>query len=402
MRAAEAAVDAERARGARTTRTRPSATPRSPRSTRARGRTAASAGPGAGVKCLHAHYAWLPRRRRRSRRPLGRGRLADGGRRDDRVAAVDIGTNSARLLVADVDGAGRDAQLTHVDRRMRITRLGQGVERRPPAAIPRRSRARSRCCASTASAIDALGVTRVRATATSASRDATQPRRLLRSRAEQLLGVRPELLSGEEEARARVPRRDRRARRARRRTSWSTSAAARPSSSSGPTTPDGLISIDIGCVRLTEQFLHSDPPTPEELSEAVSVVRDHLADVDRVVPGAARREDARRDRGNGVDDRRDRARRRREYDSERIHHFRLTRAAAEEVFRTLATEPIAPPPSQPRARTRPGRRDRRRRDRRRRGDAALGLRRDARVGSRHPRRPRPLDRRDQSRSVASP
>ena len=62
------------------------------------------------------------------------------------------------------------------------------------------------------------------------------------------------------------------------------------------------MSIDIGCVRLTEQFLHSDPPTPEELSEAVSVVRDHLADVDRAVPGAAHAQDVRRPRGHGQDD----------------------------------------------------------------------------------------------------
>ena len=55
----------------------------------------------------------------------------------------------------------------------------------------------------------------------------------------------------------------------------------------GSEKPEGLISIDIGCVRLTEQFLHGDPPEPEELSNAVSAVRDYLADVDREVPGIA-------------------------------------------------------------------------------------------------------------------
>ena len=57
-----------------------------------------------------------------------------------RVAAVDIGTNSTRLLVADVDGTGRDAKLRPLDRRMRITRLGQGVDRTralAPEAIAR-------------------------------------------------------------------------------------------------------------------------------------------------------------------------------------------------------------------------------------------------------------------------
>src|SRR5438045_1395626 len=55
----------------------------------------------------------------------------------------------------------------------------------------------------------------------------------------------------------------------------------------GTEKPEGAVSIDMGCVRITEQFLHSDPPSPEELSQTVSVVRDHLADVDREVPGAA-------------------------------------------------------------------------------------------------------------------
>ena len=93
-------------------------------------------------------------------------------------------------------------------------------------------------------------------------------------------------------------------------------------------------------MRLTEQFLHSDPPTAEELSVAVSVVRDHLADVDRAVAGAGQAKTLIGTAGTvwtmgaielGVD----------ASESERIHHFRLTRAAAEEIFRTLATEPIA-------------------------------------------------------------
>ena len=99
-------------------------------------------------------------------------------------------------------------------------------------------------------------------------------------------------------------------------------------------------------MRITEQFLHSDPPAPEELSDAVSVVRDHLADVDRAVPGAAHAKTLVGLAGTvrtvaaielGVD----------ASDSERIHHFRLTRAAAEDVFRTLATEPVAAAAAQP-------------------------------------------------------
>ena len=116
-----------------------------------------------------------------------------------RVAAVDIGTNSTRLLVAE-RRRRRTGPLTTIDRRTRITRLGQGVNetrRLDPDAIARtlavlarvrggdRGARRRRACASTA---------------TSASRDATN-RDDFFDPAEQLLGVRPELLSGEEEAR---------------------------------------------------------------------------------------------------------------------------------------------------------------------------------------------------------
>ena len=156
---------------------------------------------------------------------------------------------------------------------------------------------------------------------------------------EQLLGVRPELLSGEEEARLEFL--------------GATAGLAEPEPYLvvdvgggstefivGTDAPDGLISVDVGCVRLTEQFLHSDPPTRRGAERRGRVVRDHLADVDRAVPGAARAKTLIGTAGTvwtmgaielGVD----------ASESERIHHFRLTRAAAEEIFRTLATEPIA-------------------------------------------------------------
>jgi exopolyphosphatase/guanosine-5'-triphosphate,3'-diphosphate pyrophosphatase len=101
-----------------------------------------------------------------------------------------------------------------------------------------------------------------------------------------------------------------------------------------------MVSLDIGCVRITEQFLASDPPAPEELANAVATVRDLVADVPRVVLGAAEAATlvgvagtittvAAIEQGLA------------EYDRERIHHFHLTRAAAEDVFRTLATEDAA-------------------------------------------------------------
>jgi len=253
-----------------------------------------------------------------------------------RVAAVDIGTNSVRLLVAEIDGEGPNAPLTTVDRRTRITRLGQGVNqtrRLDPDAIGRTIDVLREY----QDAIARLGVTKVRAAATSASRDAAN-RDDFFDPAEQLLGVRPELLRGDEEARLEF--------------AGATAGLTEPEPYllvdvgggstefiSGTDTPEDLISVDIGCVRLTEQFLHSDPPSPEELSIAVSVVRDHLADVDRAVPGASHAKTFIGTAGTawtmgaielGIDT----------SESERIHHFRLTRAAAEEIFRTLATEPI--------------------------------------------------------------
>ena len=252
-----------------------------------------------------------------------------------RVAAVDMGTNSTRLLVADLEGRGRDAKLEPVDRRTRITRLGQGVDRdralHPDAiartlAVLREYRG----------VIDDFGVERVRATATSASRDASNRDELF-DPAERVLGARPELLAGDAEARLEFL--------------GATASLTEPGPYLvvdvgggstelivGSDEPEGLCSIDVGCVRLTEQFLHSDPPTAEELSQAVSVVRDQLADVGRMLPAARQAATLVGTAGTvwtlaavelGVDAAR----------SDLIDHFRLTRTAAEEVFRTLATEP---------------------------------------------------------------
>lgn len=254
-----------------------------------------------------------------------------------RLAAVDIGTNSVRLLVADVDGMSpRDAKIMPLDRRMRITRLGQGVDGSralAPEAIARTTAVLREY----RDALAEYGVTRVRATATSAARDATNRDEFFTA-AHDALGVTPELLSGEEEA------------------ALSFLGATADLDAPAPylvvdigggstefvlgtDAPDGLVSLDMGCVRITEQFIHSDPPAPEELSNAVAVVRDLVAEVPRVIPGAL---DAATLVGlagtvttvaaveQGLP----------EYDPDKIHHFRLTREAAEDVFRTLATESV--------------------------------------------------------------
>ena len=105
----------------------------------------------------------------------------------------------------------------------------------------------------------------------------------------------------------------------------------------GTIEPEGVLSVDIGCVRLTEKFIDHDPPSAEELSQVISVTRDYLDDVAREIPATR---EAKRFVGlagtvstvaaveQGLA----------EYDTDKIHHFVLTRDAAEDVFRTLATE----------------------------------------------------------------
>ena len=223
----------------------------------------------------------------------------------------------------------------------------------------------------------------MRATATSAARDATNRDEFFAA-AHDALGLTPELLSGEEEA------------------ALSFLGATADLDAPAPylvvdigggstefvlgtDEPIGLVSLDIGCVRITEQFLHSDPPAPEELSNAVAVVRDLVADVPRVVPGAAEASTLVGLAGTvttvaaieqGLP----------EYDPEKIHHFVLTRDAAEDVFRTVATEIGRAAGAQPGPRTGPGRRDRRRCGGAGRHLPGPRLRRDARQRGRHPRR----------------
>jgi exopolyphosphatase/guanosine-5'-triphosphate,3'-diphosphate pyrophosphatase len=249
------------------------------------------------------------------------------------VAAIDCGTNSTRLLVAGPDGST-------LERLMRITRLGEGVDQQRflrPEAIERTLTVLREY----RQVMDSFGVERVRTTATSAARDAGNRNEFFDA-AERVIGVRPELLDGDQEGRL----------------SFagateeldpadgsflvvdigggSTEFAVGPSPESR-LEPIGVCSVDIGCVRLTERFLHGDPPRPEELSQALSVVHDYLDDVQGDIPAVS---DARIlvglagtvttvaavEMGLAT------------YDRDRIHHFVLTRAAAEDVFRTLATE----------------------------------------------------------------
>jgi len=184
-----------------------------------------------------------------------------------RVGVVDLGTNSTRLLVADVD----DGFVHELDRRLRITRLGDGVDegrRLVPAAI---ARVRT-VLAEYREAIELLGAVRKLAIATSAVRDAANGREFLRN-IEAELGFETRLLSGDEEALTMF-----------RGVASGREVAARTlvvDVGGGSTElvlggPEGVrfhVSLDLGCVRLTERFLGHDPPARAELEACSAFVR---------------------------------------------------------------------------------------------------------------------------------
>lgn len=190
------------------------------------------------------------------------------------LAAIDIGTNSVRLLVTDAAG-------NELERLMRMTRLGQGVDvtgELTPEAIARTVAV----LAEYAARLRVHGVTRVRAVATSAARDARNGAEFFDA-AERALGVRPELLSGDAEAH------------------WSFFGATfglAPSEAPflvidlgggstefvlGSTRPEAAISLQMGCVRMSERYLRSDPPTSEQLAACEADVRRELRRVREVI-----------------------------------------------------------------------------------------------------------------------
>ena len=247
------------------------------------------------------------------------------------LAAIDCGTNSTRLLISR--GSGRHWEA--LDRQNTITRLGQGVDasgRLDPAAIERTVATLRRYQES----LERHGVDALRITATSAARDASNSAELFDA-AEAVVGVRPELLSGAEEGEL---------------TFRGATAELDPADAPflvvdigggstelivGSAHAEAVRSLDMGCVRLTEKHLHSDPPAPEELSNAIAEATDlfdeALREVDafrsaRTLVGVAGTISTVAAIEVGLA----------EWDRDVIHHFQLSRAAAEDVFRTLATE----------------------------------------------------------------
>ena len=268
-----------------------------------------------------------------------------------RVAAIDCGTNSLRLLVADVDpGSGR---LTDVDRRMEIVRLGQGVDstgRLAPEALERTLGA----LRGYARIIGDRSAEAVRMVATSATRDAANAADFV-SGVSGVLGLEPEVLSGEEEAYL----------------SFVGATAEFGAGSAGPgggpylvvdigggstefvvgdghpgdrttgdraTGPAGVsaVSVDIGCVRLTERHLHSDPPRPAEISAAAADIDAALDTVARTIPVSAARTLV--GLAGSVTTVAGLALGLAEYDSARIHHARISAAQVAAQTRRLLSQ----------------------------------------------------------------
>ncbi len=242
------------------------------------------------------------------------------------LAAVDIGTNSTRLLV------GRAGE--QLERRMVITRLGAGVARTGRFDDEAVTRTLA-CLTEFGHLIEQHSVDGLRVVATSAARQAANRDEFM-AVTETILGTRPEVLSGDEEGRLAF-----------------SGATAGLDPETGPfcvldigggstefavggAEPETVVSIDVGSVSLTEEELPSDPPRPEELANAIGRVADEVDDVVRAVPvlpharliGVAGTITTVAAVEIGLEP----------YDPDRIHRFVLTRPAAEEVFRTLATE----------------------------------------------------------------
>jgi exopolyphosphatase / guanosine-5'-triphosphate,3'-diphosphate pyrophosphatase len=205
-----------------------------------------------------------------------------------RVAAIDCGTNSIRLLVADVDGD----RLTDVVRRMEIVRLGEGVDRSGrlnDAGLQRTFAALD----DYAAVIRRHDVERIRMVATSATRDAAN-RSVFVDGVVTRLGVEPEVVTGDEEAALSFDGATRELRGG----TGGFSAPYLVCDIGGGSTEfvlgdeDGMRSarsVDVGCVRLTERHLHDDPPTPEQVESARRDVRRALADVRHAVDVQAAR-----------------------------------------------------------------------------------------------------------------
>jgi exopolyphosphatase/guanosine-5'-triphosphate,3'-diphosphate pyrophosphatase len=284
----------------------------------------------AGVKCLHAHYAnhlaggadpvgaWVAERVEP---------VHPEEDRSGRVAAVDMGTNSIRLLI----GTPSEGDVVELGRDMVITRLGEGVDRTGRLA-PKALRRTMDVLERYGRRARAAGVKRIRVAATSAVRDVAD-RRLLEAEVTRITGVAAEVLSGEREAALSFL--------------GATAGLEAPPpflvfDIGGGSTElvlgsddvDAATSVDIGSVRITERVQPDDPPSSRDLREMRLLASEALAAAEDAVPpgkastlvGVAGTTTTMQALALGLE----------RYDPEAIHRTRLNRRTAHQVLDRLA------------------------------------------------------------------
>ena len=237
-----------------------------------------------------------------------------------RVAAVDLGTNTTRLLVADVV----DGRVAEVHRETRITRLGEGVDSRKRLLPVPIARVRN-VLSDYRRTLERLGAERTLAVATSAVRDAENGEAFL-GEIEWSYGFATRLVTGDEEAQL-------------------TRRGVEPQPGTlvldigGGSTElivdERHVSLDIGSVRYTERFVHTDPPSRNELDACGRAAREALAahadvDVERAI-GVAGTVTTLAALDLGLE----------RYDRDRVHGHRLTRDGAAMQLERLAALPLA-------------------------------------------------------------
>jgi exopolyphosphatase/guanosine-5'-triphosphate,3'-diphosphate pyrophosphatase len=249
------------------------------------------------------------------------------------VAAIDIGSNTTRLIVAEVSGSS----LHELERRTTITRLGEGVDRSGSLSEAGIERV-FETLADYRRIVGELGVDRALALATSAVRDASNGGDFL-SEIESRFGFRVRLLSGSEEALlafrgATIGR-------------TLTQPVLVVDIGGGSTElivgdasgPGFHVSLDIGAVRLTERYLHADPPASAELEHCATIVRELL--IDRIPVAVLHEPRAAIGNAGTITTIAALDQHLPVYDRERVHGYSISRHAVHEQLARLAALPLS-------------------------------------------------------------